>query len=190
MLRLRTKTRREWTEIVLHDFDGFLVDHAACERKASATALKLVSHYSDRRMLVRELIPFAQEELDHYAQVMEIILDRGLATRPDEKDPYVGALMNLIKRGPEQYFLDRLLILGVVEARGCERFGLLADALSPGPLKDFYTEITRSEARHHALFVRLAKEYFPADVVQQRLDELLDAEAKIVDALPLRAAVH
>ncbi|KPK54619.1 MAG: tRNA hydroxylase [Myxococcales bacterium SG8_38_1] len=190
MPRLRTKTPREWTEVVLNDFDSFLVDHAACERKASATALKLVSHYSDRTTLVRELIPFAQEELEHYAQVMEIILDRGLATRADEKDPYVGALMKLIKRGPEQYFLDRLLILGVIEARGCERFGLLADALEPGPLKDFYTEITRSEARHHGLFVRLAKEYFNPDAVQTRLDELLDAEAKIVEQLPFRAAVH
>ena len=190
MLRLRTKTPSEWIDVVLGDFDAFLVDHAACERKASATALKLVSHYSDRTMLVRELIPFAQEELEHYAQVMEIVLDRGLATRPDEKDPYVGALMKLIKRGPEQYFLDRLLILGIVEARGCERFGMVAEALEPGPLKDFYTDITRSEARHHGLFVRLAREYFPAEVVQQRLDELLDAEAKIVEDLPFRPAVH
>lgn len=174
----------------MRDFDAFLVDHAACERKASATALKLVSHYSDRTTLVRELIPFAQEELEHYAQVMTIILDRGLVTRPDEKDPYVTALMKLVERGPERYFLDRLLILGVVEARGCERFGLLADALDPGPLKDFYIEITRSEARHHGLFVRLAKEYFPPDAVQARLDELLDAEAEIVAALPFRAAVH
>lgn len=190
MPRLRTKTPSQWTEVVLADFDAFLVDHAACERKASATALKLVSHYSDRTTLVRELIPFAQEELEHYAQVMEIILDRELPTRADEKDPYVGALMKLIKRGPEQYFLDRLLILSVIEARGCERFGLLAEALEPGRLKDFYTEITRSEARHHGLFVRLAKEYFEADVVQVRLDELLDAEARIVQALPFRAAVH
>lgn len=190
MPRLRTKTPSQWTQVVLADFDAFLVDHAACERKASATALKLVSHYSDRTTLVRELIPFAQEELEHYAQVMEIILDRELPTRADEKDPYVGALMKLIKRGPEQYFLDRLLILSVIEARGCERFGLLAEALEPGRLKDFYTEITRSEARHHGLFVRLAKEYFEADVVQVRLDELLDAEARIVQALPFRAAVH
>lgn len=140
--------------------------------------------------MVRDLIPFAQEELEHYAQVVEIILERGLATRPDERDPYVGALMKLIKRGPEQYFLDRLLILADVEARGCERFGMLAEALEPGRLKDFYTEITRSEARHHGLFVRLAKEYFPAEAVQERLDELLDAEAKIVDELPFRQAVH
>jgi tRNA-(ms[2]io[6]A)-hydroxylase len=93
MLRLRTPTDPTWIDVVLSDFDAFLIDHAACERKASATALKLVAHYSDRTVLVRELIPFAQEELEHYAQVMEIILDRGLSTQADEKDPYVGALM-------------------------------------------------------------------------------------------------
>lgn len=190
MLRLRTKTPSAWTRVVLGDFDSFLVDHAACERKASATALKLVSHYSDRTTLVRALIPFAQEELEHYAQVMAIILDRGLDTRPDEKDPYVGALMKLVERGAEAYFLDRLLVLGIVEARGCERFGMVAEALEPGRLKDFYTSITRSEARHHGLFVRLAREYFPGEMVQQRLDELLDAEARIVGALPLRPTVH
>jgi tRNA-(ms[2]io[6]A)-hydroxylase len=190
MLRLRTATDPAWIDVVLTDFDAFLVDHAACERKASATALKLVAHYSDRTVLVRELILFAQEELEHFARVMDIILDRGLPTRPDEKDPYVRALMQLIEPGPEQYFLDRLLVLGIVEARGCERFGLVADALEPGPLKDFYTDIARSEARHHGLFVRLAREYFPTDRVRDRLDELLEAEAKIVDQLPLRPAVH
>jgi tRNA-(ms[2]io[6]A)-hydroxylase len=190
MLRLRTATDPCWIDVVLSHFDAFLIDHAACERKASATALKLVSHYSDRTALVRALIPFAQEELDHYARVMQIILDRGLSTEADEKDPYVGALMQLIKRGPEQYFLDRLLVLGVVEARGCERFGLVADGLEPGPLKDFYTDIARSEARHHGLFIRLAREYFPVERVEKRLDALLEAEAEIVDALPLRAAVH
>ena len=190
MLLLRTSTSPAWIDVVLRDFDAFLIDHAACERKASATALKLVSHYSDRTRLVRELIPFAQEELDHYARVMTIILDRGLATRPDAKDPYVGALMGFIRRGRDRYFLDRLLVLGVVEARGCERFGLVADALDRGPLKDFYVDITRSEARHHGLFVRLAREYFPTDVVRARLDELLDEEAKLLERLPLRAAVH
>lgn len=190
MLRLQTETDPRWIDVVLKDFEAFLGDHAACERKASATALKLVSHYSDRTMLVRELIPFAQEELEHYAQVMRIILDKGFSTRPDEKDPYVGALMRQVDHGPQQYFLDRLLVLGIVEARGCERFGLVADALEPGPMKTFYQHITRSEARHHALFVRLAREYFPQVRVQRRLEQLLTAEAGIVDALPLRPAVH
>ncbi|MEM8610081.1 MAG: tRNA-(ms[2]io[6]A)-hydroxylase [Myxococcota bacterium] len=190
MLRLRCETDPAWVDVVKSDFDAFLLDHAACERKASATALKLVSHYSDRTLLVRTLIPFAQEELEHYARVMEIVLDRGLSTQPDEKDPYVGALMGLIERGPEQYFLDRLLVLGVVEARGCERFGMIAEALDPGPLKQFYLDITRSEARHHGVFVRLAREYFPAKRVEGRLGMLLDREAAIVQELPLRPAVH
>lgn len=190
MLRLRTATPADWTDVVLADFDAFLVDHAACERKASATALKLVAHYSDRTVLVRELIAFAQEELDHFAQVMTIVLERGIATRPDERDPYVRALLERVQKGADSYFLDRLLVLGIVEARGCERFGLVAEALPPGSLKEFYTEITRSEARHHGLFVRLAREYFPAVRVEQRLQELLVEEAVIVDALPLRPAVH
>jgi tRNA-(ms[2]io[6]A)-hydroxylase len=190
VLRLRCQTHPAWIECVLQDFDSFLIDHAGCERKASATALKLVSHYSDRTLLVRELIHFAREELDHYARVMEIILERGLSSQPDERDPYVGALMGLIRRGSDPYFLDRLLVSGIVEARGCERFGLVADSLEPGPLKAFYADITRSEARHHGLFVRLAREYFPPQRVQSRLDELLDAEAEIIADLPLRPAVH
>ncbi len=190
VLRLRTQTPPEWIDVVLADFDSFLVDHAACERKASATALKLVSHYSDRTLLVRELIPFAQEELEHFAQVMTIILDRGIQTRRDEKDPYVHALFGRVKNGAEAYFLDRLLVLGVIEARGCERFGLLAQALPPGPLKKFYLEITRSEARHHGIFVRLAKEYFPHPAVDSRIRQLLADEAEIVASLPFRPAVH
>ena len=35
------------------------------------------------------------------------------------------------------YLLDRLLIGSLVEARGCERFGLIAQALPDGPLKHF-----------------------------------------------------
>jgi tRNA-(ms[2]io[6]A)-hydroxylase len=190
MLRLRTETNPAWVDVVLSDFDAFLLDHAACERKASATALKLVSHYADRTVLVRELIPFAQEELEHFARVMQIILDRGLVPTRDEKDPYVGAMLKWVDRGSDAFFLDRLLILGIVEARGCERFGLVADALQPGRLKDFYVDITRSEARHHGLFVRLAREYFRADRVERRLSELLDAEADLVATLPLRPAIH
>ena len=175
---------------MLEDFDAFLLDHAACERKASASALNLVTHYPDRTVLVRELIAFAQEELDHFARVMAIVQDRGLVPAADEKDLYVRAMLKEVRSGPKSYFLDRLLALGIVEARGCERFGLVADALEPGVLKDFYVDITRSEARHHGLFVRLAREYFSADEVGQRLDELLDSEAQIVARLPFRAAVH
>lgn len=190
MLSLRHSTDPGWVEAVKRDFGAFLADHASCERKASATALGLVAHYPDRAELVRTMIGLAQEELEHFAQVVALLQARGLILRRDEKDPYVNALLKFTRRGSEAYFLDRLLLGGIVEARGCERFGLLAEALDDAEMRAFYREITRSEARHHGLFLRLSRRYFAAAEVQTRLSELLDAEAAIVASLPHRAALH
>ncbi|MEM9071835.1 MAG: tRNA-(ms[2]io[6]A)-hydroxylase [Myxococcota bacterium] len=190
MLRLRVNTPPAFSEVVLADLDAFLIDHAACERKASALALSLVVRYRDRRELVREMIALAQEELDHFAQVMALLDARGLVATPDERDPYVGALRALVRTTTDENLLDRLLVAGIVEARGCERFRLVAEALEEGELKTFYARIAGSEARHHALFVRLARTYFEVPLVQSRLDELLEAEAAIVTKLPLRARLH
>ena len=87
-------------------------------------------------------------------------------------------------------FLDRLLLAGIVEARGCERFGIIAEALEEGGLKAFYQQIAGSEARHRELFFGLALEYFPLDEVTERQAALLDAEAEILARLPARAALH
>ena len=189
-MKLRYQTPAQWTQTVLDDFSSFLLDHAACERKASATAMSLVAHYPDRKELVANMIELAQEELEHFAQVYQHIEARELILTNDSKDPYVTALRQLNRNGTEEYFLDRLLIAGMVEARGCERFAMIAEALPKGELKDFYWQITRSEARHSGLFFRLTKCYFVDELIDARLDELLDAEAKIVKNLPLRAALH
>jgi tRNA-(ms[2]io[6]A)-hydroxylase len=119
-----------------------------------------------------------------------VVEQRGLTLASDEKDRYVGMLRRLARSATGEHFLDRLLIAGVIEARGCERLNLVADALPEGDLKDLYLDLARAEARHHGLFVRLAKLCFDAEVVRERLDELLEAEAAIVAQLPLRAAVH
>ena len=190
MLRLKATSPSEWLDAVLSDFNAFLIDHAACERKASATALHLIQHYPDREALVDAMVALSVEELEHFRGVYTWIKARGTRFGPDHKDPYVGALRRLSRGGTLPYFLDRLLIAGIIEARGCERFAMIADALDPGPLKDFYLDITRSEARHHELFVRLARTYFPAAEVEERLETLLNEEARIMKTLPPRAAVH
>ena len=190
MLDLRVPTPPHWLDAVFSDFDAFLLDHANCERKASATALSFVSHYADRKELVDALVPLAVEELQHFAQVVAWLTKRGLALAPDGKDPYMGGLLKHVRTSRHHYFLDRLLLAGVVEARGCERFGLIAEALPAGELKDFYQEITRSEARHHGLFYRLARIYFPEDETQERLNTWLDVEAEILTRLPHRATLH
>ena len=172
------------------DFNTFLQDHAACEKKAHASALTLASHYRDKPELVTAMIELSLEELTHFQQVWALLEARGLPLGKDERDPYVTRLLPLVRRGSELYMLDRLLLFGVVEARGCERFGLIRDALPDGALKDFYTDITRSESRHHGVFVRLAKRYFDEEEVTARLDEFLTAETDVLGSLELRAALH
>jgi len=189
-VRLATASPDAWLDAVLNDFDAFLLDHASNERKASAQALSLVAHYADRPRLVETLIELAREELAHFQQVVRIAARRGLALAPDRPDAYVHALRASIRRGPEAYFLDRLLVSAVVEARGCERFGRIASAISDALLARFYREIADSEARHAALFVELAALYFERPIVRSRLAELSAEEAAIVYELAIRPALH
>ena len=172
------------------DFDSFLLDHAAAEKKASGMAISMLSHYPDRIELVAAMADLAVEELTHYREVVKWIHNRGLLTAADQKDPYVLAFRKSIRQGREVYLLDRLLTASIIEARGAERFALVAQALEPGPLKKFYQSIARSEERHFELFLALARQYLAHDMVEQRWQELLDIEAAIVAALPIRAALH
>lgn len=191
MFDLRTHTSKAWLDCVFADFDAFMLDHTLCERKASAMGMSLVAKYPDRKLIIDDLIAFAREELEHFHIMYRLVAQRNLVLPDDEKDAYVNQLRLLMQgRREEDLFLDRLLVPGIVEARGCERLRLVSEALAPGSLKDTYAEVTRAEARHHALFFRLAKRYFPEHVVQQRADELLDAEAEIVTQLPVRPRVH
>jgi tRNA 2-(methylsulfanyl)-N6-isopentenyladenosine37 hydroxylase len=187
---LAYQTPEQWTVPVLEDFDSFLLDHAAAEKKASGMAVSMLSHYPDKIALVAAMADLAIEEMTHYREVVKIIHQRGNITSRDEKDPYVVEFRKALRTGRDEYFLDRLLIGGIIESRGAERFGLVAQALEPGMLKNFYTSITRSEERHQDLMVDLAHLYFPPTTIEIRLRELLEIEAAIVEKLPFRAALH
>jgi len=189
-VRLKAATPPGWTEAVLADFGSFLLDHAGCERKASASALAFVSHYPDRRELVAECIALAQEELAHFSAVWRRLDARGLTLPPDTRSPYMERLSKEFRKGSPAYFLDRLLCAGIAEARGCERFGLVAGALPSGEDRDFYREIARAEVRHQELYLRLAGVYFEPQEVEARLETLLTAESRIVGELPVRAALY
>lgn len=191
MFDLRVATKKEWLDVVFADFDRFLQDHTLCERKASAMGMSLVAKYPDRTLIIDELISFAREELEHFHQMYRVLAERGLTLPDDEKDEYVNALRaQMTSGGGDALLLDRLILPGIVEARGCERLMLVAEKLGPGPLKQVYLDVARAEARHHGLFFRLARHYFPLERVQQRAGELFDFEAALVERLPLRPAVH
>jgi tRNA 2-(methylsulfanyl)-N6-isopentenyladenosine37 hydroxylase len=190
MIELRFATPNEWIATVLSDFDRFLVDHAAAEKKAAGMAMSMLSHYPDRPELVTAMADLAVEETNHFRDVVRIIQRRGIQLGPDEKDPYVNQLRRGLRSGSEEYLLDRLLVGGIIEARGCERFILIGEAVSDPSLKRFYNAIGHSESRHAQQFIDLAALYFPQKTVQARLDQLLQEEAAIVRQLPFRPALH
>jgi tRNA 2-(methylsulfanyl)-N6-isopentenyladenosine37 hydroxylase len=192
MLDLRFATPPAWLDAVFADFDAFLLDHAACERKAAATGMSFVVRYPDKSALIEPLIEFAREELEHFQTMYRVVHARGLIMADDYKDAYVNGLRSQVRNGGEGMLLDKLLVAGIVEARGCERLFMVAEALRlrESPLADTYLDLARAEARHHGLFFRLARACFADDVIEPRAAALLDFEAELVKKLPHRAAVH
>lgn len=172
------------------DFDAFLRDHASCEKKASGMAMNMASHYPDQPRLLNAMVDLAVEELNHYREVIRIMLNRGVTPGPDVKDPYINRLNQCVRKGPANFLLDRLLIGAIVERRGAERFALIADALKDEPLKKFYQAIAASEARHWELFYDLALTHCNPAEVATRFAELTLLEADIMQAQPLHAALH
>ncbi len=191
MLALRTDTPPAWLEAVNADLTAFLQDHAANERKVVQSALQLAAHYPTRPGLPAAMAELAAEELSHFDAVRALLEARGETLDFDRPDPYISELRgHLRKADANAYLLDRLVLFAIIEARGCERFSILAEGLPDGEIRAFYRDLVRSEARHHALFLRLARSIFDADVVRARVDALLEIEAALVRTLPVRAALH
>jgi tRNA 2-(methylsulfanyl)-N6-isopentenyladenosine37 hydroxylase len=192
LLDLRVATGKEWLEVVFADFDAFLVDHTGCEKKAFSNAMALISRFPEQSALVLELIEFCREELEHFQRMHGILVRRGLVLARDAPDAYAKALRSQVRSDPEAQLLDRLLVAGIIEARSCERLALLAHALPERhpELAETYLDLARSEARHHGLFFRLARQQRGESAALARAAELLDYEAALVARLPFRAAVH
>ena len=183
-------TPSEWTETALSDFDHFLVDHANCERKASALAMSFVVRYPDKLKIIPDLIDLAKEELEHFAETYQLMRARGLELAKDEQDPYVNELLKHARTGLHQRFIDRMLISSIVESRGAERFGLVAAAHPEAEIRSFYDRLYKAELKHAHVFVKMLLEYVDEDTVYSRLHELNKTEAEIVERLPWRAALH
>ena len=125
MFKLRAQTEKAWALHVVENMGPFLVDHASCERKASASAMHFVVRYPDRLELVSRMAQIAKEELEHFQEVFEIIRERGIPLTSDEPDPYVNQLLKHARNGRMTRFMDRLLLGAIIEYRGCERFVML-----------------------------------------------------------------
>lgn len=188
MFRLRLPTDPRWVDLASLSLEEILTDHAYCEQKATSTCISLIQNYPDREELVNHLAPIVTEEWGHFRMVMAELKKRKLKLGRQRKDEYVNALRKMIRMGDrvERQLMDKLLVSALIEARSCERFRLLSEKLPQPELRKFYRLFMESEAGHYTVFMKLAKKYMPAKVVNERWKEMLEQEKEILNSLDIR----
>lgn len=188
MLGLKLATDPRWVNLAEKSLEEILTDHAYCEQKAASSCISLIQQFPDKTEMVESLAPIVTEEWGHFRMVLQKLTEKNMKLGFQRNDDYVNQLIQFqIKGGTrEQRFIDRLLICAMIEARSCERFRLLSLHLREQELREFYHTFMVSEAGHYRLFLELAKKYGDPETVQNRWQELLDFEARILDAFALR----
>jgi len=188
VLGLELPTDPRWINIAEKNIEDILVDHAYCEQKAASACISLIITYPEKVKLVEALTPVVAEEWGHFERVLDQLSKRGFHLGFQRKDEYVDQLQKIVKKGGsrDQQLMEKLLFNALIEARSCERFRLLWKEIRDAELSKFYYELMVSEAGHYKCFLRLAKEYMPAEIVESRWREILSQEAEILENLELR----
>ena len=180
MLHLASTTDPAWLPRAEAHLDEVLVDHAHCEKKAAGAAVKLLFAYPHHRFLQEPLAELAREELEHFQQVLALLDARGVRYQSIRPSPYGLALHAHVRRDEPDRLLDLLCVSALIEARSCERFQLLADGLSDPAARSLYTSLLASEARHHGLYLELARELVGRSAAEARLAVCAQHEAAVV----------
>lgn len=197
MLCLTHSTDPSWAVSAVAALPELLADHAHCEMKAASNALSLATRWPVSTRVAGALAAIAEEELRHFRAVLDELERRGIPLGKPEVDAYVADLRKAAnvsgKQSPEASLVDRLLVASLIEARSCERFRLLADALAPrdAALAAFYEDLFVCEARHYTTLVDLAIEAAGDEAaVRERLRVLAQHEGVIAARLGVRPSIH
>jgi tRNA-(ms[2]io[6]A)-hydroxylase len=192
LLRLKLPTDPRWVNIVEENIPEILTDHAWCEQKAATNAISLTVNFPEYTDLVEAMLELAQEELEHFKMVHQIILKRNLTLGFERKDAYVNELYSFVRKGYQRHIVlvDRLLFSAMIEARSCERFKVLSENIKDKELSAFYHELMVSEATHYTLFIKLAKQYANGIDVDKRWQEFLDFEASVIAKYGNKETIH
>jgi tRNA-(ms[2]io[6]A)-hydroxylase len=192
MLGLKLKTDPRWVNIVESNIEEILTDHAWCEQKAATNAITIITLNSEHEDLVTDLLALAQEELEHFQMVHDIIKKLGYKLGRERKDSYVNELYKFMNKGGnrQQSMVDRLLFSAMIEARSCERFKLLSKEIKDPVLSKFYHDLMISEAGHYTTFIGFARKYGKDIDVDKRWQELIDFEAEVIQNYGKSETIH
>ncbi|MGE4653351.1 MAG: tRNA-(ms[2]io[6]A)-hydroxylase [Myxococcota bacterium] len=190
MLHLASTTDPAWAPRVLAEPGELLVDHAHCEKKAAGMAINLLFRYPRQTFLMRPLSRLAREELSHFEEVLGMLAERGLRFCPQKPAPYAGRLREGTRSHEPARLLDTLLCGALIEARSCERFERLAEAAEDEGLRRFYKGLLVAEARHHGVYLALARELVGENALRERLAGLAAHEAEVLADSPELPRIH
>jgi tRNA 2-(methylsulfanyl)-N6-isopentenyladenosine37 hydroxylase len=188
ILGLQLPTDPRWVDLTKIHLEEILSDHAYCEQKAALTCISLVQKNFDKEKVVTALSPLVTEEWGHFRLVLAEINKRKLQLGKQRKDEYVNKLIEFQVKGggPDERFLDQMLIMALIEARSCERFKRLSEGLEDKYLRNFYRRFMESEAGHYTLFLELAETYIDKKTVRKRWQQWLHYEKEIINNLEIR----
>ena len=194
VLRLQLPTDPRWVNIVEKNIEEILTDHAWCEQKAATNAITIITNNPEHQDLVQDLLALVKEEVDHFEQVHNIIIKRGLKLGRERKDEYVNELYQYMKRSGDgsrvSGLVERLLFSAMIEARSCERFKVLSENLKDEKLAKFYRDLMESEAAHYTTFINLARKYAETIDVEKRWKAWLEYEASVIAKYGEGTTVH
>ena len=189
-MKLLVATEPGWAERQLAQLPELLLDHAHLEKKAAAGAVNLLFRYPDQARLQTPLSRLAREELSHFEAVLDVLVRREIPFRRQRASPYFGRLHARVRHDEPGRLLDLLLCAALIEARSCERLGLLAGVLADAELQRFYRGLLEAEARHHGLYLELARKVAGREQADARLSELAAHEADVLALAPVQPRLH
>jgi tRNA-(ms[2]io[6]A)-hydroxylase len=196
-LPLLVDTPDSWGGEVLADPLELLNDHAHLEKKAASNALELLLRWPEPNPpenWVKAMTSIAKDEIEHLALVTRLLSRRGGQLGKSHTNGYAAALRGLVRTGKgEDDTIDRLMVSALIEARSCERFEILARMSTDEELARVYSGLWTSERGHFRVFLDLAERvarWQGSDSVEPRWQEMLEAEARIIQEQPSGPSMH
>ena len=186
---LPCRTPETWIEAAVSALPTLMIDHANCEKKAAATALSLMHRYTDNTALLNKMSRLAREELRHFEQVIKLMTRRGIAYEPVSASRYAQSLRDGMRKKEPDKLIDTLIVGALIEARSCERFAALAPHVDT-ELSDFYASLLKSESRHFADYINLAKTVGSSATVEERLKHFCAQERTLIESVDTEVRFH
>lgn len=188
---LGCSTPDAWLVAAKQDLPTIIQDHANCEKKAAGTAMNMMFRYEMHPSLQMKLAQLVREEMLHYEQVLGIMQKREQTWQHLPAGRYAKGMIKHKRTFEPAAMADVLIIGAFIEARSCERFACLADAVEneEPELAKYYRYLLKSESRHFEDYIELARTLYEEDI-EARVQFFRDTEAALIQTPDTELRFH